>query len=131
MADVEAHPGASWGGPTSRRALWEVRPRFGCVLAALGQGGSAYVSRSLLSTEDAIRVIREAGGWPVWAHPPSSLADPSDSPSPSWTDWKEMGLWGWSAGFAEPATWHCLERVRKRGLYTTAGTDFMDIWHLG
>lgn len=129
MADVEAHARGIVGRPHIAQALWErgyalsIRDAFSRYL---GQGGSAYVSRSLLSTEDAIRVIREAGGLPVWAHPFSSLTDPRDF-EPVLDRLKEMGLWGvecWFQG-AEPAqTWRCLNESGKRGLYTTAGTDF-------
>ena len=111
------------------QALWErryapsVRDAFSRYI---GQGGSAYVSRSLLPTEDAIRVIREAGGLPVWAHPLSSLTDPKDF-EPLLDRLKEMGLWGvecWFQGADSAQTWRCLNESGKRGLYTTAGTDF-------
>ncbi len=129
MGDVEAHARGVVGRPHIAQALWEggyassVREAFARYL---GQGGSAYVSRFLLSTEEAIRAVRQAGGLPVWAHPLNSLADPGDF-EPVLDRLKEMGLWGlecWFQGADTAQTWRCLNAAGKRGLYATAGTDF-------
>ena len=129
MEDIEAHARGIVGRPHIAQALWErgyalsIRDAFSRYL---GRGGSAYVSRSPLSTEDAIRVIREARGLPVWAHPLSSLTDPKDF-EPVLDRLKEMGLWGvecWFHGAEPMQTWRCLNEAERRKLYTTAGTDF-------
>ncbi|MCR5346527.1 MAG: PHP domain-containing protein [Fretibacterium sp.] len=92
----------------------------------LGTGAAAFVPRDLPPTEDVIRLILEAGGLPVWAHPLKSLSDTDRFPVVLDT-LKESGLWGvecWFHGSSSAQTLLCLNEAGRRGLYATAGTDF-------
>ena len=129
MEDVEPLALGVVGRPHIAQALWE-RGVVSSIQEAfaryLGRGGSAYVSRFLLPVEEAIRVVLEAGGLPVWAHPLNSLDDPNDF-EPLLDRLRAMGLWGvecWFQGTDTAKTWRCLNESGKRGLYATAGTDF-------
>ena len=129
MSDIEARAKGTVGRPHIAQALLErgyassIREAFARYL---GRGAAAYVSRFLLPVEEAIRVIRESGGLPVWAHPLSSLSNPNDF-EPLLDRLKAMGLWGvecWFQGAKTAQIWRCRNESRKRGLYATAGTDF-------
>ena len=92
----------------------------------LGRGAAAFVPRDLLPTKEVIRIIIEAGGLPVWAHPLKSLSNVDEFPS-ILDCLKEVGLWGieyrfHGASSAQVLT--CLKEAVQRGLRTTAGTDF-------
>ncbi|NLL36120.1 MAG: PHP domain-containing protein [Fretibacterium sp.] len=92
----------------------------------LRRGRPAFVPRVLLPAESCIEVLRRAGGLPVWAHPLTSLSDPSEL-EPTLDRLKEAGLWGlecWFPGATSAVTYRCLVEAGKRGLYQTAGTDF-------
>lgn len=41
----------------------------------IADGGPAFVATHVLTPMDAIRIIEEAGGLAVWAHPPAELVD--------------------------------------------------------
>ena len=41
----------------------------------IADGGPAFVATHVLTPTDAIRIIHEAGGMAVWAHPPAELVD--------------------------------------------------------
>ena len=92
----------------------------------LGEGAAAFIPRDLPSTEDTIRLILEAGGLPVWAHPLKSLSDPGRFEAVL-DRLKGWGLWGvecWFHGATQAQTFLCLNEAGRRGLYPTAGTDF-------
>ena len=92
----------------------------------LGEGAAAFVPRDLPSTEETIRLIREAGGLPVWAHPLKSLSHPGNFGA-ILDRLREAGLWGvecWFHGASQAQTLLCLNEAGRRGLYATAGTDF-------
>lgn len=92
----------------------------------LGTGAAAFVPRDLPPAEDVIRMIREAEGVPVWAHPLKSLSEPDSFPAVL-DALKEAGLWGvecWFHGSSSVQTLLCLNEAGRRGLYATAGTDF-------
>ncbi|MCR4819335.1 MAG: PHP domain-containing protein [Fretibacterium sp.] len=92
----------------------------------LKTGAAAFVPRDLPQAGDVIRLIRETGGLPVWAHPLKSLSEPDSFPAV--LDFlKESGLWGvecWFHGSSSAQTFLCLNEAGRRGLYATAGTDF-------
>ena len=92
----------------------------------LAKGRPFYVAKECLELGDALRIIRDAGGVAVVAHPLSLFV--------SWTrlkscflEWKEMGL-------AVIEAWHPTARVgqcqrlenlgRELGFRVTAGSDF-------
>jgi predicted metal-dependent phosphoesterase TrpH len=92
----------------------------------LKRGAAAYVPRLLPSAEEWIRLIREAGGLPVLAHPLQTTPDLDRLP-PLLARLKEAGLWGlecWFAGSGVRETYRCLEIAAQAGLFPTAGSDF-------
>ena len=92
----------------------------------LATGAAAFVPRDLPAAEEVIRLIHEAGGLPVWAHPLKSLSKPDSFPSVL-DALKEAGLWGvecWFHGASSAGTLFCLNEAGRRGLCATAGTDF-------
>ena len=130
LREVEARAGGRVvGRPHIAQVLWEK----GCVSTLqdaftryLGMGAAAFVPRELLPVEEVIRLIRGAGGLPVWAHPLKSLPNPDAFPDVL-DRLKEAGLWGvecWFHGSSPAQTFLCLNEAGRRGLYATAGTDF-------
>ncbi len=87
----------------------------------IGNGGPAYVARERFSAEDAIRMILDAGGVPVAAHP-GKIGDDSHI-----TDLLEAGLAGLEAYHSDHSAEEA-ERYRRmaedRGLVWTGGSDF-------
>jgi predicted metal-dependent phosphoesterase TrpH len=127
--EAAVHAEGVVGRPHIARVLWNkgyvpnVRAAFDRYL---GRGAPAYVPRLLPSAEEWIRLIREAGGLPVLAHPIQTTPDLDDLP-PLLSRLKEAGLWGlecWFAGGGRRETYRCLEIAGKFGLYPTAGSDF-------
>jgi predicted metal-dependent phosphoesterase TrpH len=87
----------------------------------LGAGKPGHVPRKKLSPEEAVRLIRRAGGVPVLAHP--GLAE-RDELIPSLV---EAGLMGIECYYAEhSATQRAgyAELCRRYGLVATGGSDF-------
>jgi 3',5'-nucleoside bisphosphate phosphatase len=75
----------SGGGVPGRPHVANVMVRKGIVNAVqeafdlyLGKGAPAYVKKTKISPEEAMRVIKEAGGLPVLAHP-HTLDEPNSS----------------------------------------------------
>lgn len=130
LADAEARAG---GGAVGRPHIARALVDRGCVPTVqeafaryLGEGGVAFVPRELISSQEAVRLILEAGGLPVWAHPLASLSDP-DALGPVMDRLKGCGLWGvecWSRGSSSADALRCMMEAGYRGLYRTAGTDF-------
>jgi predicted metal-dependent phosphoesterase TrpH len=92
----------------------------------LKRGAEAYVSRALLSPEECIRLIREAGGLAVLAHPRQTTPDLDDLPRVL-SRLKNNGLWGlecWSPGNDTTEIYRCLEIAASFSLAPTAGSDF-------
>ncbi|MDR3255584.1 MAG: PHP domain-containing protein [Synergistaceae bacterium] len=92
----------------------------------LAKGAAAYVSREAYSPEDCVRLIREAGGLPVLAHP--SLTGLDNKGLGDFLDeLTEYGLWG-----LECISSHCkadealgfLKIASEHNLFPTAGSDF-------
>jgi len=101
-----------------RGYVTSVREAFDRYLHA---NGPANVPRHRLTPADAIRVIRRAGGVPVFAHP--GLAD-RDTLIPELI---EAGLMGIEAIYAEHSaaqTAHYTELCRTHGLVATGGSDY-------
>jgi 3',5'-nucleoside bisphosphate phosphatase len=88
----------------------------------LGNGGPAFVETAFPSVGEAATVISDAGGLPVWAHPPAVEVE-------VWLDeLVDAGLQGVEAYRPEslPLDAELLrERARERGLVLTGGSD----WH--
>lgn len=74
-----------------------------------------------LSTADAIRLLHEAGGVAILAHPPSWLT------REQWNELFDAGLDGLESRFPAATKRHSRllqERANERGLLTTAGSDY-------
>jgi predicted metal-dependent phosphoesterase TrpH len=124
------------GRPHMARVLWNkgyvpnVKAAFDRYLK---RGAPAYVPRVLLTAEECIRRIREAGGLPVMAHPLQTTPDLDDLPV-LLRQLKEAGLWGlecWFAGSGVRDVYRCLEIAGEFGLCPTAGSDFHEDGHGG
>jgi predicted metal-dependent phosphoesterase TrpH len=117
------------GRPHMARLLWD-KGYVPNVKAAferyLGRGAAAYVRRPLLSPEECLQVIRQAGGLPVLAHPLQTVPDLDDLP-PLLSRLRDAGLWGmecWFSGNSPRGIYRCLELAAAFGLHPTAGSDF-------
>lgn len=88
----------------------------------IGEGGPAFVSTEILGPEGAVGLVVEAGGIPVWAHPPLEHIDAL------LPDLMARGLRGLEVyRVRTPANqWPDLEKVcSETGLLATGGSD----WH--
>ncbi len=92
----------------------------------LGKGKPFYIRKSCLPLEDAIEVIRAAGGIPVLAHP-YSLFVSKPMLGTLLSRWKDMGIEGLEAYHPTAKYGQCaiLERMAaERGMFVTAGSDY-------
>ncbi|HNV37427.1 MAG: hypothetical protein BWX81_01419 [Spirochaetes bacterium ADurb.Bin110] len=92
----------------------------------LGKGKPFYIKKACLPLEEAISVIREAGGVAVIAHP-YSLFVSKVMLGELFDQWKEMGIEGIEAYHPTAKYGQCaiLERMaRQREMFVTAGSDF-------
>lgn len=88
----------------------------------IGDGHPAYVPTRLLSPTEAIQVVLQAGGIPVWAHPPAQAVDRVLA------GFVQAGLRGLEVYRPWSRAGHmvALERAaRNAGLLVTGGSD----WH--
>jgi len=103
----------------------------------LGKGKPAYVERFRLTAADSIRLIREAGGVPVLAHP-ITLGLGYNNLYDFVSSLKDLGLVGMEIYYSEHKAKHIRDYLRiadKLDLIATGGSDFHgegnDILHLG
>lgn len=92
----------------------------------LGKGRPFYVAKECLELADAVRVIRDAGGLPIVAHPLSLFVSWARLGS-LFLEWKELGIAGIEAWHPTAKPGHCqrLEKMaRDLGFRVTAGSDF-------
>jgi len=92
----------------------------------LGKGRPFYIKKSCLPLEEALSVIRAAGGIAVVAHPYSLFVSKAMLGT-LFSLWKEMGIGGIEAYHPTAKYGQCaiLERMaRERGMFVTAGSDF-------
>ncbi len=92
----------------------------------LGKGRPFYIKKSCLPLEEALSVIRAAGGVAVVAHPYSLFVSKAML-GKFFSLWKEMGVGGIEAYHPTAKYGQCaiLERMaRERGMFVTAGSDF-------
>lgn len=116
------------------------RPHFARVMVARGwvdsvdeafkryleRGCPAYVDRFRLQPEEAMSLIRGAGGVPVMAHPTTAVQTPEELPALV-TDLAEKGLGGIEAYYPDHSpetTEECLRLARRHSLLVTGGSDF-------
>jgi hypothetical protein len=95
-----------------------VREAFDRYLAA---GRPAHVPRKKLSPEDAVRLLRRAGGVPVFAHP--GLSD-RDEIIPSLVAAGLMGIECYYSEHSAAQRGAYVDLCRRHGLLATGGSDF-------
>jgi predicted metal-dependent phosphoesterase TrpH len=95
----------------------------------LGKGAKAYVARQHFPTAQAIRLIMEAGGVAILAHPAG--LDPSLNALPSiLTALQAEGLAGLEAFYPSHSPRVCTRLVdlaQRQGLLVSGGSDFHDL----
>lgn len=92
----------------------------------LGVDQKYYVPKKVMQLEDGIRLIREAGGKPVIAHPLSLYLSWGKMPERI-AAWKEMGVVGieaWHSGATANQGKRFERLADDLGMYATGGSDF-------
>jgi predicted metal-dependent phosphoesterase TrpH len=87
----------------------------------LGSGKPGHVPRKKLTPEDAVRLLRRAGGAPVFAHP--GLAGRDDL-VPALVTAGLMGIECYYPEHSAAQTGGYVELCRRHGLVATGGSDF-------
>jgi 3',5'-nucleoside bisphosphate phosphatase len=135
--DVEFDAVAAEAGPTVSslarphlaRALLTTG-KVGSVAEAfdrfIGNDGPAYVAARLVDGVSAIRIIHDAGGLAVWAHPPQSLLAEL---LPPLVDAGLDGLECYRPRLPEPDLKRLLRAADQHGLIATGGSDWHGEWH--
>ncbi len=116
------------------------RPHFAQVMVARGwvesveeafsryleKGQPAYVDRFRFQPEEAIALIRGAGGVPVMAHPLSVTEDFAELRQVvgKLTDAGLRGIEAYYNGHSPETTLECLRLAKRNGLLVTGGSDF-------
>ena len=88
----------------------------------IGDFHEAYVSTDLGSPQEAIEVIRAAGGVAVWAHPPSDLVD---AVTPRLRDVGLRGLEAYRGNYRATKIRRYRDLAKAHGLVVSGGSD----WH--
>lgn len=93
----------------------------------LADGKPAYATKAVLTPQDAIKGIREAGGVSVWAHPPLNRKFSLDELAERAAQWRAWGLDGLETFYSkyspEEAEW--ARRVcSELDLIESGGSDF-------
>ena len=130
-----AGPDAQIGRPHLATALLEV----GAVASVqeafdslLKEGGPAYASKQTLAPDEAVRLIHDAGGVAVWAHPtraPSERAALLDFGRGEelirrWNEWGLDGLETHYGAYTPAEVAWTRAMAEKYGLIGTGGSDF-------
>lgn len=92
----------------------------------LGRSGKAYADRERLSPEDCIKIIREAGGVAVFAHP-AETSGCYEKIRDLALRLKKSGLWGiecYTSKHNAEQIFRYLSIAADLGLFPTAGSDF-------
>lgn len=93
----------------------------------LGRGAAAYVDKTRLPPSDACKVIRDAGGVPVLAHPGLVEREHRDRLEPLIRHLIPLGLAGVEAYYSSHTpeqTAYYLQLCRRLNLVATGGSDF-------
>ena len=114
--------GSALGRPHVAQAMVE-RGYVGSVEEAfaqhIGRGRPAYVERFKLRPDDAVELIREAGGLPVLAHPLRVM-----DVVPELMASGLAGVEAYYTGYTQAETELLLSLAAKHGLLVTGGSDF-------
>lgn len=93
----------------------------------LADGKPAYATKAVLTPQDAIRGIHEAGGVAVWAHPPLNRNFSLDELTDKVGEWRDWGLDGLETFYSrytlEEAEWSRAMCARF-DLLESGGSDF-------
>jgi 3',5'-nucleoside bisphosphate phosphatase len=92
----------------------------------LGTNQKFYVPKKVMELEDGIRLIKEAGGKPVIAHPLSLYLSWGKLPE-RLALWKEMGIAGieaWHSGINENQGKRFEKMAKELDLFITGGSDY-------
>jgi len=126
--DLDEVLAESDGGAVGRPHLAHVMARHGHVeneneafYTYLRPGKPAYVKKLELTPEEAIALVRDLGGLPVYAHPGVSRMDERLG------EFKEAGLAAlevWHPKHRDADVAHYLRLAEKRGLLPSGGSDF-------
>lgn len=125
VARAAGERGVALGRPHLARALVEaghvatVPEAFDTLI---GDGGPAFVPTHLLTPGEAVELVREAGGLPVWAHPPGDLLDEL---LPALRARGLRGLEVYRPRSRRDQVLHLEQLCRRTGLFATGGSD----WH--
>jgi 3',5'-nucleoside bisphosphate phosphatase len=92
----------------------------------IGDDGPAFVAARLVDVPGAIRLIHDAGGLAVWAHPPAGLLD---TVLPMAVDAGLDGIECYRPRLPEPDLKRLLRAVRRHGLLATGGSDWHGDWN--
>jgi 3',5'-nucleoside bisphosphate phosphatase len=126
----EAGPGASsLARPHLARAMQaggHVRSVAEAFDRFIGDDGPAFVAARILDVPDSVRLIHDAGGMAVWAHPPLNLLDDY---LPAFVDAGMDGLECYRPRIPDPDLQRLLSEVRRHGLLATGGSDWHGDWH--
>lgn len=97
----------------------------------IGRSGPAYVERARLSPVEAVRLIRQVGGLPVFAHPfvvkeDGSIIEllPIEEALPELIDAGLVGLEVYYPNYTQALTDRLLALARRHNLLVTGGSDF-------
>jgi len=124
----EAAGGAALARPHLARAMVDadaVRSINDAFDAFIGDGGPAFLPTRLPPPADAIRMIHEAGGLAVWAHPPANLVESQTG------DFARLGLDGIECRrprMTRGEINRALRIAREHHLLPTGGSDWHGPW---
>lgn len=138
MAEVEARFGAD---QTGRPHIAELMKEKGIVAnfseafdKYLGKGKPAYVDKFKVSCEEAIRIIKQAGGMAVLAHPGLLSFNRTGQDVEFIDTLMECGLDGIEVFYTDhndAATEYYAGLAKKKGLLMTGGSDFHGTFNAG
>ena len=129
---VQEIAGAAGGGAVGRPHVAQALVERGHVATVkeafdryIGNQGPAYVPRAKLTPEHAVRMICDAGGLAVLAHPAERPSWPAATPYiPSLVEAGLVGLECYYAGYTPPEVASLLSLARSYNLVPTGGSDF-------
>lgn len=126
-------PGATIGRPALADALVRagvVATRSQAFDSILAKGSRYYISEYSLSTVDAIKLVRSAGGVPIMAHPLTELPQDHDGADLPLQDFEQLiavGIAGWEVHHRlvpQVARNWLTDLANKHGLVITGSSDY-------
>lgn len=137
LAEVEAEAGGAVVGRPHMASVMVRKKQVGSVAEAferyLAKGCPAYVEKGRIDVENAVSLIRAAGGLPVLAHPVTVGLSPSELEGLLVT-LSKMGLSGVEAYYSTHSpelTRFLLRCAGSLGLLVTGGSDFHGTYKSG